>query len=57
MLTKYAGEEEVDENTSIPDRKVRKRKCEQRWTEEVQSKKQCCFSYHSSHIISFSLNK
>ena len=29
----------MDENTCIPDRKVRKRKCEQRWTEEVQSKK------------------
>ena len=39
VLTKYADEEEVDENTCIPDRKARKRKCEQRWTEEVQSKK------------------
>ena len=29
-------EEEVDENTCIP---ARKRKCEQRWIEEVQSKK------------------
>ena len=39
VLRKYADEEEVDENTCIPDRKARKRKCEQRWTEEVQSKK------------------
>ena len=39
VLRKYAGEEEADENTCIPDRKARKRKCEQRWTEEVQSKK------------------
>ena len=29
----------MDENTCIPDRKARKRKCEQRWIEEVQSKK------------------
>ena len=29
-------EEEVDENTCIP---ARKRKCEQKWIEEVQSKK------------------
>ena len=39
LLTKYADEKEVDENTCIPDRKARKRKCEQRWTEEVESKK------------------
>ena len=39
VLRKYADEEEVDENTCIPDRKARKRKCEQRWTEKVQSKK------------------
>ena len=39
VLRKYADQEEVDENTCIPDRKARKRKCEQRWTEEVQSKK------------------
>ena len=39
VLTKYADEEEVDEDTCILDRKARKRKCEQRWTEEVQSKK------------------
>ena len=38
VLTKYADEKEVDENTCIPDRKARKRKCEQRWTEEVESK-------------------
>ena len=38
VLRKYADEEEVDENTYIPDRKARKRKCEQRWTEKVQSK-------------------
>ena len=31
VLRKYADEEEVDENTCIPDRKARKRKCEQRW--------------------------
>ena len=39
VLTKYADEKEVDENTCIPDRMARKRKCKQRWTEEVQSKK------------------
>ena len=39
MLRKYADEEEVDENTCIPNRKARKRKCEQRWSEEVRSKK------------------
>ena len=37
VLRKYADEKEVDENTCIPDRKARKRKCNQRWTEEVQS--------------------
>ena len=39
VLRKYVDEEEVDENTCTPDRKARKRKCEQRWIEEVQSKK------------------
>ena len=38
VLRKYADEEDVDENTCIPNRKERKRKCEQRWTEEVQRK-------------------
>ena len=38
VLRKYVAEE-VDENTCIPYRKARKRKCEQRWTEEMQSKK------------------
>ena len=39
VLRKYADEKEVDENTCIPESKARKRKCEQRWTEEMQSKK------------------
>ena len=39
VMRKYVDEEEVDENTCIPDRKARKRKCEQRGLEEVQSKK------------------
>ena len=30
VLKKYGDEEEVDENACIPDRKARKRKCEQR---------------------------
>ena len=39
VLGTYADEEEVDENTCIADRKARKRKCKQRLTEKVQSKK------------------
>ena len=39
VLRKYVDEEEVDEYTYIPDRKARRRKWEQRWIEEVQSKK------------------
>ena len=39
VLRKYVDEEEVDEYTCIPDRKARRRKWEQRWIEEVQSKK------------------
>ena len=39
VLRKYVDEEEVDEYTCIPDRKTRRRKWEQRWIEEVQSKK------------------
>ena len=39
VLRKYVDEEEVDENTYIPHRMARKRIGEQRWAEEVQSKK------------------
>ena len=38
-------QKEVNENTCISDRKARKRKCEQRWTEEVQSKKTRPWTY------------
>ena len=39
MLRRYVDKEEVDEYTCIPDRKARRRKWEQGWMEEVQSKK------------------
>ena len=42
VLRKYVDEEDwrwMRTHTCIPDRKARRRKCEQRWIEGVQSKK------------------